>query len=78
METFKFIFKAAFWFCVFIMLMVGVAQCERENSPMVDGEKIGAGYECHDGVLYVVSHGGAGRGIAAAYSAETGKIRTCR
>ena len=64
METVKFISKVGFCLCLFIGLMVGVALCEHSNSPIVNGERIGVGYECHDGVLYVVSGNGPGRSIA--------------
>lgn len=77
MDLLKNIIKALFFFALFIAFAVFVAKCEHDSSPVVNGKRVGTGYECHDNVLYVVSGSGMGRSIAPSFNAETGKIIKC-
>jgi hypothetical protein len=58
-------------------LVILIAKCEHDSSPMVDGRRVGVGYECHDNVLYLVSGSGMGRSIAPSFNSDTGKIIKC-
>lgn len=77
MDMIKSIIKAFFLFAILIGFAAFGAKCEYDNSPVVNGKRVGAGYECHDNVLYVVSGSGMGRSIAPSFNAETGKIIKC-
>ncbi|MCU8036990.1 hypothetical protein ACRN98_22265 [Shewanella oncorhynchi] len=77
MDILKSLIKIIFFFALFIGLAVLLAKCEHNSSPIVNGKHVGARYECHDGVLYVISGSGIGRSIAPSFNADTGKIVKC-
>lgn len=77
MDILKSFIKVLFGFALLIGFAVLLAKCELDNSPIVNGKRVGANYECHDGVLYIVSGSGMGRSIAPSFNADTGKIVKC-